>query len=207
MGLVLLLNVGREENHASYVSGSGTITLKYIVQHGHCTENLDFHRTNTLLLPPGAYIRRLSDVPTTNAKLIFPPYVESISRYGICINGLSPKVKDIFIPEELHGSVLRLDSTIRIVVQFTFQVTVLAKSLKLTLDVGGREREAVYVSGNNTDSLSFAYTVVFGDQPSSHTLKCRIFKSDPSMNIVPVYQYSSNPTVLADMRISEYCGM
>jgi hypothetical protein len=206
--LILLLNVGRESYYASYLSGSGTsiITLEYTVRQGHYAANLDFHRTKALFLPPDAHVRRLSSIPTTDATLVLPPYVASLTRYGICINGLPPKVKDVSIPEEFQGSVFRQHDKIFIVIQFTDQVTILADSLIFVLDVGGREREAVYVSGNNSDSITFAYTVILGDQASPLTFKCRTLKTYYETIIIPVYQYSLNPTVPAEVMVSDLCG-
>ena len=91
----------------TYISGSGTniITLEYTVMYDHYSAKLDFGRANVLLLPPDAYVRRLSDTPTTDAYLILPSDPHTLSRYGISVNGLPPRVKDIFIPFDIQGPI------------------------------------------------------------------------------------------------------
>jgi len=84
---------------------------------------------------------------------------------------------------------------------------VLTESLIFLLDVGGREREALYVSGNHSNQLTFAYTVMVGDDTSSSTsFNCRKLKTYDEKFVIPVYQYSSNPIVLVDPTISDVCG-
>jgi hypothetical protein len=185
------------------------ISLQYVVQYGHYCTELNFEGVRALRLPsPWASVRRLSDTPITDATLTIPADFQSLSSYGISINGIAPRVKDISLSFGSQLPHFHRNDRLILAVDFTYNVTVLSNSVVLVIQVGDKERKATYINGNNTVRLTFEYVVASGDRAFPDSFKCKKFLiyDGGETQTVPIYQYSSNPIVLADLFLGDLCG-
>lgn len=144
--------------YANYLSGDGTTTwtFRYIVALGQASADLDYSTTTSLELNGGA----ISDIAdnATVLTLASPGAVNSISDdKAIVIDSAVPTILNVTSPEP-DGYYI-IGDTILIDVQFSETVLVTGTP-QLILNSGG---VADYISGHNTDTMRFSYTVGVGD--------------------------------------------
>ena len=155
------LETGLIDSRANYVSGSGTDTLTflYIVQQGDENPVLDYTGINALIMNGGS-IRDLSGVDI-DPTLPLPGTDLSISsNKTIAIDAVSPVVTNV--TSTIANGMYRLDGMIYIQVTFSKSVTV-TSSPRLRLETGEIDQLAIYLSGNNSTTLTFLYQFQPGD--------------------------------------------
>ena len=118
----------------------------------------------------GARIVQLTTNPTTDANLYLPgPEVSTMwVKQGIYLNFNLPAVVSVTC-QNVSGTYTAGD-TLCIDVTFSQEVMVTAYTPVLRMDQGdatGIGRDALYHSGNNSLTLTFAYTIVAGDSSAA----------------------------------------
>ena len=153
------------EARASYDSGSGTKTLvfMYTVRDGDATDRLSYAGMGALTLN-GSTITVLNSGEVASTALPETGSLGSLSDSSIIrIDAVRPAVESVFAltSDGTYGEGAQVD----IAARFSENVTV-AGSPAIMLETGATGRDAVYLSGNSTDTLVFRYTVQAGDNAS-----------------------------------------
>jgi len=214
----LLLDVGPFSNYATYESGtnSSTLVFKFVVMAGHFTTQLEYYGINALIADceKNACVRRMSDIPTTQAKLELPlpGSGNSISDSSfIQIDGKRPKIVNISFESGYEGRTYSTGDILPIIITFSAPVTIFGGPPVFVLITGNGEREIPYVEGNNSTALKFEYQVKLGDDTSSVSYKyhstdtlcvssgCLIDFDDDNAN--GMYQFSTNSTMEALLKV------
>ncbi|GMH95725.1 hypothetical protein TrST_g6431 [Triparma strigata] len=186
---------------ATYLSGSGTDTLKfeYVVSQYQQASDLDYKST-TALSATGT-LARSSTTPTTAAMLTLPALTTNLAAASaIVIDGDAPTISTIAPATGFDSTTYTRGQTIDIVVTFSHAVEVKWSSPVLVLDVGSLTREAVYVSGNNTNAFTMRYTVMTGDAATNlgYTYSASAFclnSGCPATGYATAKRVSTDPTV------------
>lgn len=160
----LELETGTTDRNATYISGSDTniLTFEYTVQNGDTTPDLNYKDRDSLKLN-GSTIRY---APDKDAILTLVPsgYAGSLdTQKTLVIDTTAPSVDNITSTTN-NGSYTK-GEVIDITVTFSEAVTVDTDggTPYLELETGDTDRKAVYISGSDTDTLTFQYTVQAGD--------------------------------------------
>jgi hypothetical protein len=226
-----IIKDARDEGHivsAQFESGNLTDTLifRYLVDEGDTTELLDFRDTRTwkrqkfseaLIRPPGVKIRAASVRPTTDALLLLPlpGALGSLSATStIVIDTSRPTIRKVWVlnPDGVYST----GDVLSIGVQFSHPVVLLVglspsaatPSLLLALDSYTDEPRAIYQSGNETDTLVLAYTILYGDDTplldyvdefSFSMYRSRILSYE--RKDAAIRRVSTNPTQDADLTL------
>ncbi|UQD56219.1 MBG domain-containing protein [Flavobacterium sp. K5-23] len=149
------LTIGATTRQAVYLSGSGTSSLsfRYTVQAGDL--DTDGISIGTLAANGGT----IRDNVTNNATLT----LNSVgATTNVNVDAVAPTVTSVTVPANAtYIAGQNLDFTIN----FSENVTVntAGGTPQISLTIGSTTRQAVYVSGSGTSSLSFRYTVQAGD--------------------------------------------
>ncbi|HXV38985.1 MAG TPA: hypothetical protein VD699_05390, partial [Nitrosopumilaceae archaeon] len=162
----LLLETGATDRQANYVSGSGTTTLtfNYVVQAGDASSDLDYVSTSSLTLNGGTIKNKVTN--TINAILTLPAPGATGSlgaNKNIIIGTISPTVTNVS-STTANGS-YNAGNTISVTVTFS-EAVVVTGTPQLVLETGATDRQANYVSGSGTSTLTFNYVVQTGDTSS-----------------------------------------
>jgi len=157
----LTLETGGTDRVVDFLDGSGTNTLRfrYTVQAGDTSLDLDYFDANSLVLNGGT----IEDASGNEAILTLPNPGATGSlgaNKAIVIDTTAPAVTGV--TSSASGG-YNIGDTISITVNFTEDVTV-SGSPRLLLETGTTDREAVYVSGSGSNTLTFTYTVQAGDE-------------------------------------------
>jgi hypothetical protein len=151
----LTLNTGGVATFASG-SGSTTLTFNYTVAPGHNTADLEYASASALTLNGGTIIEVLSGQNATLA-LPVPGATGSLgATKNIAIDTVRPIVQNVSSPTP--NGLYAVGSVIDIRVHFDSTVVVTGTPL-LALNSGG---SASYLSGSNSNTLTFRYTVGSG---------------------------------------------
>ncbi len=149
----LPLVIGSSTENATYLSGSGTdtLTFQYIVSNGD--EDTDGLRVSTPLSLNGATIQ---DSESNDARLdLAAPLTPNV-----IVDGSVPEIIAMTVPTDANYTD---GQTLDFTIQFDEEVIVTnTPRLPITLDTGTIYAE--YVSGTNSDTLTFQYTVLNSDQ-------------------------------------------
>jgi hypothetical protein len=161
---LLLLETGPTDRNATYVSGSGTntLTFDYAVQPGDVSSDLDYTST-TSLSQNGGTIRNAtnSDAVLT---LSSPGAAGSLGANAtIAIDATAPAVTSI--DSTSADGYYNAGDHVTVTVAFDDSVTVTG-SPQLLLETGSTDRNATYVSGSGTNTLTFDYLAQPGDMSS-----------------------------------------
>eukprot|EP01041_Mallomonas_annulata_P002557 gene2557-4990_t len=160
-------------------------------------------------------IRRKSTVPTTLVRVSTMGLTKSgrslNSTANIALYGFPPVITSTYAEDDnsqgLTGQTLYPDAFIYIYVTFSIPVTVIcAPVLVMTV---GIDREANYISGNNTNTLVFKYIIQVGDISANNALYYRYVPNalcsesgcpefSPHCNI---YAASSHPLLPANLEM------
>ncbi len=154
----LELNTGLTRQ-ASYASGSGTNTLafSYTVASGDDTPDLD-NTLNPIKLTGGATIK---DMAGNNATISFAAGVIATGS-NIVLDTTEPDIQSVTTPTA--NGVYRVGQSVTIELNFSEVVTVTnANNLKLKMETGATDTDAVYTSGSGSNKLVFTYTVAVSD--------------------------------------------
>ncbi|MFO1027679.1 MAG: Hint domain-containing protein [Acetobacteraceae bacterium] len=156
----LSLNTGGTAVYAGR-SDDYTLTFHYIAASGENTDDLALGDP-AVALPDGAAItdRAGNDADLTGANGANPAGVLAVDTTaptvsGIAISGSSDK----------QNNTLVAGDTVTVSVSMSEVVTV-SGSPQLTLNIGDAQVQASYLSGSDTDTLLFTYTIVSGDNES-----------------------------------------
>ena len=154
-------SVGR----APYDSGSGTKTLvfAYEVRDGDATDRLSYAGTGALALN-GSAITVLNSGEAASTALPEAGSLGSLSESSLIrIDAVRPAVESVYalVSDGTYGEGEQVD----IAARFSENVTV-GGSPAIALETGATDRDAMYLSGNSTDTLVFRYTVQAGDNAS-----------------------------------------
>lgn len=149
----LRITIGSGIKNANYMAGSGTDTLifRYLIQPGE--EDTDGIKINNSLALNNGTIRdilqnpvplTLNNIPNTDSLLVdaVPPFVKSVITPG----------KKTYVEGDTLLFITNFSEPVR--------VSSLNNALNLPIMVGTQLRKAVYLTGNNTDALTFRYIVM-----------------------------------------------
>ena len=140
--------------HANYVSGSGTpnLTFAYTVTSG--TDDTDGIVVTSPLDLNGGTIRNAGSL---DANLAFTQPSTPLVR----VSGVRPIVTTLTPPS---AGTYTTGQNLDFIVSFSENVTVSnTGNLILALTIGSTTRQATYLSGSGTSSLTFRYTIVLAD--------------------------------------------
>lgn len=147
---------------AVYSSGSGGEVLKftYTIASGESSSDLDYTSRSPFVLTNGS----IKDVSGKDATLVFatPGAKGSIANTkSIVIDGVIPSITNITSSSTSNGS-YKASTNIQLEVTFndTVKVNTTSGTPSITLNSGG---SATYLSGSNSDTLVFSYTVAAGE--------------------------------------------
>jgi ELWxxDGT repeat protein len=151
----LRVQIGSTVRFADYFSGSGgdTLTFRYTVQAS------DFDDDGIELIQPLELNGGTMQDPAGNAALLgFTPPDAS----GILVNVLGPTIVSVTPPAP---NIYMTGQDLDFLVRFSAPVVVDTSggTPRLALTIGSQVRYADYVSGSNTDTLTFRYTVQASD--------------------------------------------
>ncbi|HEX5791708.1 MAG TPA: DUF4347 domain-containing protein, partial [Rheinheimera sp.] len=157
----LTLETGTTDRTINYASGSGTSTLtfNYTVQAGDTAADLDYVTINSLTLN-GATIR---DGASNNATLTLasPGAANSLGdNKSIVIDGVAPAVTSV--TSSTANGTYKTGDTVSVQVNFSEAVTITGTP-QLTLETGSTDRTIDYIGGTGTNTLTFSYTILAGD--------------------------------------------
>ena len=164
-GPVLSLNVSGDAAPAAYARGNGTaaLTFAYTVREGDMPAGLAYHGR-------GALSGSLADAAGNAADLSLPApgargslsYTSaSAAAAAIVVDGVAPRVA--FVAPAAPDGAYREGGRIEIAVAFGEPVSYSGAPPELQLNVSGAPAPAAYYTGNNSNTLTFAYTVQAGD--------------------------------------------
>jgi|GEM_PF-1296487 len=156
----LALNTGV---NATYASGSGTtvLTFSYTPVSPHTTSDLAY--TGTTALSTSGTIQKSSGAPN-DATLTLPAPGSNGSlsfNRDIAIDSTAPAAT--LVTSSTTDGTYGQGTVIPIDVTFNEIVVVASGTPSITLETGTTDREATYVSGTGTSTLTFNYTVQAGD--------------------------------------------
>ena len=153
---VVTVSVGGESRDAAFVSGSGTdmLTFRYVVQQGDVDEDGISIAASALT---GGVLASASGDPARRVFEAVP------AQPGHKVDALGPVTVSVIIATTpAQGDTYRAGEHIEITVTFDEQVHVTGKPV-LTVSVGQESRQASFVSGSGTETLTFRYSVRQGD--------------------------------------------
>ena len=162
----LLLETGSTDRNATYASGSGTSTLtfNYVVLAGDSANDLDYLSITALTLNGGTIKDSATNTSNVILTLPAPGTAGSLdANKNIVIDTAGPTVSSVS-STAINGA-YGLGNTIAVTVTFSEAVTVTGTP-RLQLETGATDRNANYVSGSGTSTLTFNYVVLAGDSTS-----------------------------------------
>ena len=163
----LTLETGATDAVLSYTSGSGSTTLvfNYTVTANQTSADLDYTATTSLNLNGGS----ISDVAgnTANLTLASPGAAGSLgANKALVIDTVAPIVTNV--TSSTTNGLFGLGGSVSVQVVFDDTVTVDTNggTPRLILDTSGSGTPATYASGSGSNTLTFNYTVIAGDNSS-----------------------------------------
>ena len=168
-------NVDRFAEYSSY-AGSVLVYYRYTVQAGDESDDLDYESRNALHWVVRHKAERTNSVYTfrptddnslnINCRLPGPGTTNSLAdTSAIVVDGIAPRAANITIAPPSGG--YAKGDRIKLDANFGETVVYSGAAPTLRLDLGGEDtRSAAYESGNNSDTLTFAYRVQAGDAAS-----------------------------------------
>lgn len=142
--------------YATYDSGSGTnhLAFKYIVQNGDVDAD-GVSIQSSLELNSGT----LTGENAVKAKLDISTSIAALNTSGILINPATLFIDSVNAPaNQTYAESDNIDFIIN-----TSEVAIVSGTPRLTLDIGGTQKFANYLSGSGTNALTFRYTVQASD--------------------------------------------
>ncbi|KAG1695720.1 hypothetical protein DVH05_019460 [Phytophthora capsici] len=209
----LFLETGPIKRPAGYLSGSGSKVLMFVyrVSAGDTAGSgfLNYRDDQALSLNGGTITRLLAGPTTTfGASAVLTLTTTTLARKDLAnnaqltIDGLPPTVTRVFVSSAPSTTVTRGDE---VVIGISFSQLVLVDTTKgvpmLQMDVGDYNRQAVYKSGNGSQSLLFVYTVSLGDRaPAGANYRSR---SALLLNGATIRRASMSPTLDAFLTLPD----
>ena len=177
----------------SHGNASSSLSFKFVVPvvpealRSIVTPRLHFDYAGTAsLLLNGCVIREVTTNPMKEASYYLPARSESYLAYerNIFIQLTVPMVERVFA--HINSSVATAGDVLLITVKFSQKVMVFQPPV-LRLATGKVHQNAIYASGNRTDSLVFSYAIQLGDQSAPAGLDYVDTRLPPYNNV----QYST----------------
>jgi hypothetical protein len=158
----LLLETGTVDQFANYFSGSTTdaLVFRYTIVNGDASPDLNYKSTTSLYLNGGT----IKDANGNAALLTLPATSDITSLAGasnIIIDAKAPVI--VNVTSANSDGYYNAGKTIDIRVTFSDTVLVASGTPTLTLETGATDRNANYISGSNSTTLVFRYTVMAND--------------------------------------------
>ncbi len=152
----LTLDVGGVTQYANYISGNGSKKLVFEYTVAASMNDTDGISVTSSVDLNGSTLKFTSNSVVTDCGLSFT----SPSTSAVLVDTTAPTQDSLsYSPANLYV----LNDTILATVVYSEPVVVTG-SPRIILDVGGVTKYATYVSGSNSASLIFSYTVVSGDK-------------------------------------------
>lgn len=163
-GLVLRLSVGASTREADYVEGSGTDTLSfaYVVVRG------DFDDDGIDIGPDALVGGTIQDVAgnvleAEGRRRLQPLPAQSAHKVDAALDAAAPRVEEpVTIVSTPSGAAYANQEVVRLEVRFN-EIVHVSGTPQLAISVGRQTRNAAFLSGSGTRTLTFAYVVVAGD--------------------------------------------
>ena len=161
------------DKNVNYSSGSGStiLTFNYTVENGHNSLDLDYSSTAALVLNSGT----IRDAADNDAVIVLdtPGGANSLGgQKAIIVDTTEPTITNVTATNSNTSSntdgEYKIGDTITVQVDFSEPVNVVTTggTPGIMLELGSTDREATYVGGTGTASLTFDYTVQDGDASS-----------------------------------------
>jgi Bacterial Ig-like domain (group 1)/Invasin, domain 3 len=148
----IAITVGASTSYASYLSGSGTSTLKFRYTVGASDNDPDGISIASVIDLNGGSIKD-SNLHASNLILL------NTATSGIVIDNAGPAITSIVSPTNKTYTVgEKLDFTI-----LWSEDVVVTGTPQMALTIGSTQRAASYVSGSGTNALVFSYTIQNAD--------------------------------------------
>jgi alpha-tubulin suppressor-like RCC1 family protein len=148
----LSLNIGGVTRNASYLSKTAnSISYRYTVQAG----DQDTDGIGVVAIVPNTTI--VTDVAGNNAFLTLTGVASTLS---VLVDGIVPKISSVTVP--VNGTYI-VGSLLNFTVTFSEPITVTGTDSTLTLNIGGVNQNAAYLS-KGTNSITYQYKVQGGDK-------------------------------------------
>jgi hypothetical protein len=165
----IFLNVRQGAGKATYLYHiANKVVFSFSVQKDQWSLSLFNNSEPTYIeIRNESYVRRLSDVPVTDADLIIPRSLLGHDNTPVKVDGRFPTVKSISIIDDEKKLHLYYEELMPIHVSFTTPVVIFYGPPVIVLSLGGRFSEAKYHSGNGTSILTFMYKIRTGDASSA----------------------------------------
>lgn len=157
----ITVEVGDVDRQACYVSGSGTskLVFEYTVQDGDESTDLEYV-PNSFSLNGSS----VTDKAGNSIDKTLPAIPSSNSLGGsssIDVDGVGPELISVSTTNP-DGS-YKIGDQVDIVLEYDEDVIITGTPC-ITLETGGVDRTACYVSGSGTDKITFRYTIQDGDE-------------------------------------------
>lgn len=179
-GIFLRLDAGPKLVDGSYsglayferlLDDKKTLEFLYVVEKSVNTSALQLleNKNSLVIARKDAYIKRFSDAPALNADLQTAGLVNASMHIlrGIALRGFAPVVLSVSLNSTtpMNRSILYPDDIAVLKIQFS--APVVTTCVPVLVIAAGYHREAIYATGNNTDTFIFQYTVSTGDRADS----------------------------------------
>eukprot|EP01038_Epipyxis_sp_PR26KG_P006150 gene6150-8477_t len=192
-----------------------TIEFSYSVEHGSNITNFDIREKNALMVvnDGASYIRRKSTNPITAADLNTSALYSSNNTLRnnakISLNGLPFVIEEVKLLQTVPANVTILYPDDVVYVQVRFSGPIIVTCSPVFVMSVRFNREAIYFSGNGSNSLVFKYTVLFGDS-SNGLLGYRNIPNAlcpvtgcPQNTICSILANSSHPNLSANILLNK----
>jgi surface protein len=193
------LNIGGTIVQTSYDSGNGTsaLTFTYTIQPGQNDTNGISINANSLSLNSGT----IKDIAGNSVQLIHSAVTDNTSYL---VDTTAPTVSTVAITGAtgLQSSTLKAASTVTATAYFSEAVTVntTGGTPMLTLNIGGTSVLANYVSGTGSNSITFNYTILAGQNDSNGI---SIDTNSLSLNSGAIKDMAGNPATLTHIAVAD----
>ena len=151
----LSITIGsRSKSALLYSSANDSIRFRYIIQPGESDK--DGVRTASSIVLNNTVIR---DVAGNTASVSFS---NSNINKGILVDAANATVSSVTVPQK---AIYRTGSTLEFTVNFSKKIRIIGseENIYLQLSIGTKTRNALYVSGNGTNTFLFRYQVLPDD--------------------------------------------
>lgn len=202
--------------HFDYGSGTDTLVLKYTVEEGHLSSDLNYRGINALsTVDSGSgWVRRTATNLLQDAILTLPASGNSLADVSnIVIDGMRPHIVDINFDAGYVRKHYVTGDIIVINVNFSAPITLVGRPPVLNIFIDGNIREAPYMDGDGSTQLKFKYIVSVGDSCSNCAFAYKYNDQKTlclSSNCVKedqIFRLSSKPILLADTSVYVDNGM
>ncbi len=161
--LVLLLNVGSDTRRAIYVEGSGTNILSF----AYTVERRDFDADGIDMGPDALVGGTIQDVAGNllqpeGRRRLQPVPAQAGHRVDAALDAAPPRIDSVTIVSTPAGAAYGGRETVTVRVRFN-EIVHVSGAPQLAISIGGETRNAAFLAGSGTQTLTFAYVVADGE--------------------------------------------